>query len=80
MGPYVETTESATPTLLVLSQESILVRRRAILGSRHPLSVRAGYFPNITQALPGKSHWENWKKRLVPPRVSIGKSLMLAHR
>ena len=26
MGPYVETTESATPTLLVLSQESILVR------------------------------------------------------
>ncbi len=26
MGPYVETTESATPTLLVLSTESILVR------------------------------------------------------
>src|SRR5258706_6864006 len=26
MGPYVETTESATPTLLVLSPESILVR------------------------------------------------------
>lgn len=26
MGSYVETTESATPTLLVLSQESILVR------------------------------------------------------
>ena len=26
MGPYVETTESATPTLLVLSQEAILVR------------------------------------------------------
>jgi hypothetical protein len=26
MGPYVETTESATPTLLDLSQESILVR------------------------------------------------------
>jgi hypothetical protein len=26
MGPNVETTESATPTLLVLSQESILVR------------------------------------------------------
>ena len=26
MGPYVETTESATPTLLVLSQETILVR------------------------------------------------------
>ena len=26
MGPHVETTESATPTLLVLSQESILVR------------------------------------------------------
>jgi hypothetical protein len=26
MGPYVETTESAAPTLLVLSPESILVR------------------------------------------------------
>jgi len=26
MGPYVETTESAAPTLLVLSQEAILVR------------------------------------------------------
>jgi hypothetical protein len=26
MGPYVETTESAAPTLLVLSQESTLVR------------------------------------------------------
>jgi hypothetical protein len=26
MGPYVETTESATPALLVLSSESILVR------------------------------------------------------
>ena len=26
MGPYVETTESAAPTLLVLSEESNLVR------------------------------------------------------
>src|ERR1022692_870459 len=46
MGPYVETTESAAPTLLVLSQESILVRI-TLCGVDTP---RDGMTANLTRA------------------------------
>src|ERR1022692_2543541 len=46
MGPYVETTESVAPTLLVLSQESILVRI-TLCGVDTP---RDGMTANLTRA------------------------------